>query len=361
MPEELRVEVPAEVPAEEFKVRESISRHSIDMQPAAGQLQVVEPEVPLPAAPDAVPSFTDADVVDGGEPVLMATGHKSTEVYRVVIDIGGEALDAVFKPLYPLPNHVAPDEPVTAAMLCERTRHELLLGDVPYTTAQLERHLALECAGKNVASRIVDETMFNVMVPTYKAVFTLPDGQQTFGIVMGKAPGVPLANSCAEHVDLPGARRQITKLQLVHHAIVNIDGHVSNIFIDLDENGIFRSITGIDNDLTFMFACDGPENIANRALQGKGTQMPPVVDTEMREKVLGLDVGRLAARVADHLQPEEVDALIKRIGKLQHHVKRARTIEPGDWGGAEERSLMTPKNSYAAQKVEQLANKGWEK
>ena len=174
------------------------------------------------------------------------------------------------------------------------------------------------------------------------------------GLVMEHAAGQLAEEVLVQDLGRPDVQREITRLQILDHVVGQADRHCQNYFIDT--SGPRVKVTGIDNDQCFGRRTRHANDIANdRTVEDRGfrgTQMPPVMDTEMVAAIRSLTPEVLKGLTA-HLTPREQEATQSRVDSLNSHVvqleAQGRVIEPDDWGKNEQlNALFTSDNSYFA-------------
>lgn len=115
----------------------------------------------------------------------------------------------------------------------------------------------------------------------------------------------------------PKLQRDMNALFLLDTLAMQTDRHAENFFIDADENGNYKGLTGIDNDMSFGVNNDqfGTENTNYGGLP---EQM--LVDKKMAEKIKGVKKPELEMMFSDLLSKEEIDALWERFQKLSEYL-----------------------------------------
>jgi hypothetical protein len=137
---------------------------------------------------------------------------------------------------------------------------------------------------------------------------------------------------------------ELTKLQMLDFICGQIDRHTGNYFVDAEMVGegterhlVFRSVTGIDNDLSFgTLRMDG--NVAVEQLEQlidtNGELKLPYVDRDLCDSILALTPEIVACRFCDILSVQEMSALMYRVRKLYTAIARLpeeRKLSPEDW------------------------------
>lgn len=219
-----------------------------------------------------------------------------------------------------------------------------------------------QIANRNLATQDVARALgFDVVVSCQIGTRQEPKTQKLqIGLVMGRAPGKTAHDTPREHYANPEVRREITKLQLLDHLVGQGDRHGGNYFIDMhkDEEGQTKvKVSGIDNDQCFgkntrhgndICYVNNPEGRGYR-----GTEMPPLIDTDMAAAIRSITPEQLSALLNDKLNPAEVEATLMRLQSLHEHVsfleKEQQVITPTEWNNhADLSSLHKAHNSYFA-------------
>lgn len=199
------------------------------------------------------------------------------------------------------------------------------------------------------ASRIDQLLNANVIAKTQLAVINEKDGPVQ-GQLMEKARGKHAPHYKNEtaakqdtnermpglDVDDPDLQRMMSKLDLIDSLCGQVDRHGGNVFIDWDKKtGKATSVTGIDKDLTFgtkgfTAGKAGLHGCAEYGGLGK------YIDKETGEAILRLTSQDLRLVLGDLLLPDEIEATIKRLDKLQDMLAKAKSkgllIGPDQWG-----------------------------
>ncbi len=123
----------------------------------------------------------------------------------------------------------------------------------------------------------------------------------------------------------PSIARGLTELQLFDELTGQADRHWGNAFIELDANNELKSLTAIDNDLSF-----GSKNSYDQVGKASGlhswdsklpANLPPTVPRETADKFLKLTADELRQSLDGILQPAEIDAAVERLGVIQDHLE----------------------------------------
>jgi ankyrin repeat protein len=226
-------------------------------------------------------------------------------------------------------------------------------------------------ANRNLATCDVAAVLgFDVIAETHIGAATMPEFPHAgprLGLVMEDAEGW-MAILMPGAFDNPDVVRKTIMLQLVDHLVGQVDRNPCNYFVKVYEDG-FAKITGIDNDYCFGARLKHPDSI--RYVEGhivhdgfRGTEMPPVVDTEMARAILAVDPVNLNNILESYLDSEEISATLTRLAAMKGHIEFLQTeglvIAPGDWAKPEYQSLLTPENSYAGRdRATATSNESW--
>ncbi len=221
---------------------------------------------------------------------------------------------------------------------------------------------------RNVASANLDRQLGggNVLV---NSEFFLHDDQ--LGILMEKAPGHSFFQ-CALYghdaavgrlADNPMLHRDLNKLQVMDALCGQLDRHLGNMCIELDDEGNYRQLKGIDNDASFgqnealndlsqfssaykmeFYFTASARTAAMAACNNLG--LPPLVDAGLAERLLQPDFAEQArANVKGLLSARETAGMDSRIEQLQAHVKalqdKGLTVTDWESGHADNGQLLT--------------------
>ncbi|MDR0727925.1 MAG: hypothetical protein LBF26_03485 [Puniceicoccales bacterium] len=176
------------------------------------------------------------------------------------------------------------------------------------------------------------------------------------GISMDLASGVSVLDAAlGQGLDLrnnPNFQRQCTWLQLTDCITGNIDRHAAN----LNWDGKNERLTAFDNDMTFIDGSDRsfgdavPESLYFSIDAGKRGERigsadgrsrrnyccPPVIDEEMREKILALQEKSLRDVLqSSGLTQRQIDAACKRLQCLKDQIQnpeKVTVISANGWG-----------------------------
>jgi hypothetical protein len=196
------------------------------------------------------------------------------------------------------------------------------------------------------------------------------------GIAMNKAPGETVwqtysrNNKLGENAEF---QRQCTWLQLMDCVSGHIDRHEWNLNWVWDAEHRQGSIQAFDNDTAFLDISSSRPSLAEVVPDKLGVDVvdqnnthyavsidrisarnyccPPVIDSEMREKLLNITEASLRdALEKSSLTPNQIDAACKRLKCLQAMVQDSRivrVIHPQQWGNPSATDgLCCPDNCY---------------
>ena len=155
------------------------------------------------------------------------------------------------------------------------------------------------------------------------------DGKEISGTFMENASGKeayrlpandPMRNYGPEVYDNPEIIKQLADLQVLDYLCGNIDRHEGNLFFQFDtsdpEHPKATTITGIDNDLSFM-AKTGENKTRNGNIFIKPSSMR-IINEETAIKILSLDESVLRVNLANFsLSEAEQSAAIERLNILK--------------------------------------------
>jgi hypothetical protein len=300
---------------------------------------------------DPVTSSLEFDTKNAMECEKLGSGAFNT-VYKVKYKNGNDVKVRVFKPEIP-----------SCGGVCTMGKY-----GVDENDPQLGR--------RNVGmSRVSEKLGFKVIC---KADFAVQDGN--LGIAMELAPGTPVMHIKTKKTGTPvkkeievklvkvdykdgTLRRDLTKMQLVDTLCGQLDRHCGNYVVHLDKDKKVTGAVGIDNDQSFVQGME-EDTCAEEDSRTRSVRLPPVVDSEMKEKFLKLTQEDLAEELQDLIKPEELNAAKKRLVFIQDHLKSLppeRVIKPDQWGklDSQQESLFNDDNSYWARDAKFL--KAYEK
>jgi hypothetical protein len=281
----------------------------------------------LKVTPETLPAYTDDDLI--GEPKKLGSGAFNT-VYSVQLrNHDGTEFNGVFKPLQST-DWTPKGRPTVA-----------LKTGIPANNPQT--------AMRNIATGLFDKALgFGVTPPV--CVGLLKD---RLGLIMGRAPGRPAADTDYQTMANPEVIRKVTEMQLLDHLTGQGDRHRSNYFVDVAPDGDV-TVTGIDNDLCFGAKLTDPAGIRHKGKEDafNGTDLPPVVDEDMASAINKLSHEDIKAMLQDKLSEAEVNAAILRLDGVKAHIAElaedGRVVKRSQWNDARVLQHLTPQNSYAA-------------
>lgn len=264
------------------------------------------------------------------------------------------------------------------------------------------RNLATGDVARKLGFNVVVKTRLGLCQPPPPKGQPAPaDLRPQLGMVMARAQGTEACKTNYTHFFQPGVQREVTKLQLLDHLVGQGDRHGSNYFIHVADDGQVV-VAGIDNDQCFGRLLTDPNGIRNKSGEkgfvnsyGKvdakgvarperneygvdsagdnvlvkhgwredgfrGTDMPPVIDTDMAAALrsLGQSPETLNKVLDGKLTPAEVSATHTRLTAMLAHVDQlessGKVIAPSLWGTQDVTNLILGDrtNSYAARDFE---------
>ncbi len=199
-----------------------------------------------------------------------------------------------------------------------------------------------ELTVRNVATSRIAELLGigHIVAHSEKMQVLSDDGRVMTGCFMEMAKGIDLdskdekVQAMIEQVEVtntPSFVKDFTTLEAFDFICAQNDRHGRNIFYQLSEPGADgkRSIVGlqgIDNDLSFGDRDD-------QLTQHQGLMEDMVfIDKDLAENIRKLDRDSLQFALGDLLEQNQIDAMAKRVERLQKHMKeRMVEIEPGGW------------------------------
>lgn len=284
----------------------------------------------LKITPDTLPAYTDAHVVD--TPTALASGSYNTVFALKVMNADGVAQESVFKPLK------AAEKNWIGAM-----------SGIPMDDPQTAmRNIATVSYAKKLGLDVVADTHL-ALVDTGRGPLDL-----NLGLIMERAPGQQARYVDANTLARPDVFAEVTKLQLLDHLTGQVDRHPNNYFIHVGSNGKAK-VTGIDNDLCFGKELTGPADIRQiengvRKTLFRGTDLPPVVDTEMAHLIDKFTEEDVRLMLEDKLSKAEIDSAVDRLQGVKDHIGSLYVvdgvIDPAQWGDPDVQQLFDAQNSY---------------
>lgn len=182
---------------------------------------------------------------------------------------------------------------------------------------------------------------FDVVPETSVALLDVPDPygrrQRKLGLVMEQAEGRTIRDTPKSQLDNIELAREVTKLQLLDHLCGQGDRHGNNYFVSTRPDGSVK-VTGVDNDQCFGAKLTDPNGIRDDYREGRGfrgTLMPPVVDRQMADAILGLSNDDLQEMLGSKLSAPEVTAAQQRLAGVQNHIMKlqgeGKVLPQWDW------------------------------
>ena len=164
----------------------------------------------------------------------------------------------------------------------------------------------------------------------------------------------------------PGLRSELVKLQLLDALTAQGDRHPGNYVVELDGEGGFTRLRGIDNDQAFgpklldpnellHLGMTEPERNVDGRLYGdkafNGVMLPPVVDTAMKKAFDDMTPDTLRRELEGLLPEKEIQAAVVRLSTIKAHIARleiaGNVIKPDEWGSGRVTALLAdPQTSY---------------
>ena len=287
----------------------------------------------LKVTDDTKPAFTNDNLM--APPTELGSGAFNT-VFAVKLEKpDGSTFDGVFKPL----------GNVEKGWVAAAT-------GIPKRDPQIAmRNIATLSYAQKLGIDVIPDTRVAV-------IRTGLDGPK-LGLAMERAKGKPAAEANLALFNRPDVCAEVTKLQLLDHLTGQGDRHGNNYFIDIGQDGKAK-VTGIDNDQCFGSRLTDPAGIKyadNRTNYGfRGTSLPPVVDTEMADKIHSLTHNDIREMLGNKLSEAEVQAAIARHEGVKQHInvlaRNGRIIQPSDWSRPAVTKLLTAENSYVGRERE---------
>lgn len=119
----------------------------------------------------------------------------------------------------------------------------------------------------------------------------------------------------------PNFQRDMSRLHIMDALSGNIDRHVGNFLVDIDENGNYKNLTGIDNDISF-----GNRHEIIKEAKGKYTGLPGemYMDEEICNRIDALEESQIRYLLMDLLTEDEISALWSRIVEMKGYIDRMR-------------------------------------
>jgi hypothetical protein len=284
----------------------------------------------LKVTSDTVPAFTNTQVLE--KPKKLRSGAFYTVFAVKLQNSNGSVFDGVFKPLGTTESGVS-----SVATGIPR--------DDPQTAM---RNIATLSYAKKLGLDVIADTRL-ALIDTGRGILD-PD----IGLIMERARGEMAARTDASILTRPDVCTEVTKLQLLDHLTGQVDRHACNYFINIELNGRAK-VTGIDNDQCFGKNLTGPADL-KRVDDGVirehiwGTELPPVVDTEMAGAINALTSSDIRSMLGNKLNEAEIQAAITRHKGVKIHIDHLRygglVIDPAQWGDPKVQQLLNEQNSY---------------
>ncbi len=159
-------------------------------------------------------------------------------------------------------------------------------------------------------------------------------------------------------------RRELTRLQWLDALTGQMDRHGHNYFIDVDENGVFRGLTSIDNDGSFGKALHDPDE-APGVPGSQNLGLPDVIDRDLADSLQRLTHDDLRNALEGLVGEDEILAACDRLDAIQRKVARLESsggvtgMARGDWESDDVARRLSPhegsSGSYAWRDGTQLS------
>jgi hypothetical protein len=194
-----------------------------------------------------------------------------------------------------------------------------------------------ELSCRNTAtSRMADLLGVSGIVARSRTIEVIQGEKRRIGNGMKQAKGTDfdhLDPELQEALEIcPAYLHELNKLKILDYICGQIDRHTGNYFVDAEMIGegeerhlVFRSITGIDNDLAFgTLHIDEPSGVKQleQLVDSRGNFMLQTADRDLCESILALTPEVVAYHFCDLLSTQELSALMYRVKKLYTAVSR---------------------------------------
>lgn len=133
-----------------------------------------------------------------------------------------------------------------------------------------------------------------------------------------------------------GFQRDMVNLQVLDVLCGQMDRHANNMFYQMNENGKFTGVQGIDNDGSFGLNTDvistKRPNRADRRVYNpeSGELVLPYMDAALAERILALDGEVVRYALQDLLTQAEIAAAIRRLTLMKAAITTAKQAEEAD-------------------------------
>ena len=152
----------------------------------------------------------------------------------------------------------------------------------------------------------------------------------------------------------PEGLRKAADLQILDFITGNIDRHGANMFYQVNLQGKFCGVQGIDNDMSFgLFIPDK---------KSQGHLLPPhklrLISKEMADKINNISDDQLRMTLHGLIEPNCIEAAIKRLHMVQNQMGKVNALEANNQKKSTN-NLITPveKGKWGSPEVLKLLNK----
>jgi hypothetical protein len=224
----------------------------------------------------------------------------------------------------------------------------------------------LRLGNRSIAMSRLDQLLKGgVIARTEKAL----KGDQ-LGTFMWEATGIQARDVKPDDVkDDPNLPRLLSKLQMIDLIAGQVDRHPGNYFVQRDPSGKVIGITGIDLDMSFVpnptegasIGFDVEKGSIDQRDQFKGEAFDHFpgfsrfVDKELAMAILAMSPDDLRSILIDLLTPEQIQAAIERLVKLQALLQQlsdqGQLLEPNQWTAHVRAQIITENQSYYSREV----------
>lgn len=231
--------------------------------------------------------------------------------------------------------------------------------------------------GRNLSSRNVATSrvaamvgMSSIVAPS-QMVTVKRDGQpDVVGTAMKKASGKPIdafPNDQHSNMRLTSTFvRQMSNLQVTDFLCGQVDRHDGNFMLQSTQVGEHIMVTGaaaFDNDMSFGLIEPEQMQKSRDLKEGKYNHLPmflkedgscamPHMDKTMRDYIMNLDMTMLRYKLCDLIQPDELDAMAKRLDAMQKAIAISEETVPGflveesQWNAGIARDMAQQEGAY---------------
>jgi hypothetical protein len=141
----------------------------------------------------------------------------------------------------------------------------------------------------------------------------------------------------AVSADDPVLQRGLNKLQLIDAICGQLDRHMGNVYVEVDDQGRVKGVTGIDLDMAFGGKMTRPEG--GRGPQARAENylgLPALVDKEFGERLLTVADDDVRKALKGLLSDAEIEATVSRFGHVKDFVRglQSKGQLTADWNQA---------------------------